>query len=79
MSPSNTTEPLVLQTYHVHAVCTPLPCEPLQTSVVSLGNTKQPLPGFQRRSSLLAARHGELNSNVDLAAGMPEVRRGCGG
>jgi hypothetical protein len=46
----------------------------LQTSVVSLGNTKQPLPGFQSRGSLLAARHGELNSNVSLAAGMPEVR-----
>jgi len=45
----------------------------LQTSVVSLGNTKQPLPGFQGRGSVLAARHGELTDNVRLASGMPEV------
>jgi hypothetical protein len=51
----------------------------LQTSVVSLGNTKQPLPGFQSRGSLLAARHGELNSNVSLAAGMAEVCGAVGG
>ena len=48
--------------------------ECMQTSVVSLGNTKQPLPGFQSRGSLLSTRHGELLDNVDLAGGMPEVR-----
>lgn len=47
---------------------------PPQTAVVSLGNTKQPLPGFQSHGPQLAQRHGELNSNVKLAASMPEVR-----
>jgi hypothetical protein len=47
--------------------------ECMQTSVVSLGNTKQPLPGFQSHGSLLSTRHGELLDNVDLAGGMPEV------
>lgn len=50
-----------------------------QTAVVSLGNTKQPLPGFQGRSVAGAAAsmtsHGELADNVALAASMPEVRQ----
>lgn len=54
--------------------CDPCVCVCVQTSVVSLGNTKQPLPGFMSRGSLLSARHGELKDNVELAMGMPEVR-----
>jgi hypothetical protein len=58
------------------AVCALLPCcqtNPPQTAVVSLGNTKQPLPGFTSRSSLLPSRHGQLSDNIALVAAMPAV------
>lgn len=43
----------------------------LQMAVVSLGNTKQPLPGFTSRYGRV--EHGILKDNVELAAMMPPV------
>ncbi|WIA19992.1 hypothetical protein OEZ85_005865 [Tetradesmus obliquus] len=44
--------------------------EAMQTSVVALGTTKQPLPGFTGRAAA-PREHGEMGYNVDLAAAMP--------
>jgi hypothetical protein len=44
----------------------------LQTSVVALGTTKQPLPGFTGRTAA-PKEHGEMGYNYELAAAMPPV------
>lgn len=44
----------------------------MQMSVVSLGNTKQPLPGFTTRYGG-RVEHGVLRDNVELVAMMPPV------
>ncbi|WIA40272.1 hypothetical protein OEZ86_013645 [Tetradesmus obliquus] len=44
--------------------------EAMQTAVVALGTTKQPLPGFTGRAAA-PREHGEMGYNVDLAAAMP--------
>eukprot|EP00878_Enallax_costatus_P007247 GHUV01007593.1.p1 GENE.GHUV01007593.1~~GHUV01007593.1.p1 ORF type:complete len:742 (+),score=153.34 GHUV01007593.1:233-2458(+) len=57
-----------LKSYMVAALL--LGKEAMQMSVVSLGNTKQPLPGFTARYGG-RVEHGILRDNVDLVAMMP--------
>jgi hypothetical protein len=44
----------------------------LQMAVVTLGTTKQPLPGFTGRVAA-PKEHGEMGYNYELAAAMPPV------
>jgi hypothetical protein len=47
-------------------------------AVVTLGTTKQPLPGFTGRVAA-PKEHGEMGYNYELAAAMPPVSTGtCG-